>query len=72
MKPKHLLVPLALAACMTSGNALAQTKREIIYCTENTCLVRDCVTIPGAGTQCGIGLVPRLSIRFGPGYPKEP
>lgn len=74
MNIKALVVATALAVAgfmsANTAEAVGRQTREIIWCSENTCLVRTCTTI-GIDTQCSTGLEPRLP-DWGPGYPSEP
>ena len=70
---KLMLIGFAFLGAMSISNTAAAEgtlDEEVIYCTENSCLVRSCTTVYGS-TSCSTAWVPRLPIN-GPGYPEEP
>lgn len=66
-----LIAGIGVAASMAPNTALATQTITPITCTENTCIAWICTSVPGAGQDCSVGIVPRPPIR-GPGYPEEP
>lgn len=70
MKLKAMGATLFVTISMIgSAYAIGHQEKEIIECTENSCLVRTCTTI-GGSTHCSLGWEPKRP-NWGPGHPSE-